>query len=169
MKRIFRENEVSQLLEEIYEGNVVLTGGHFNPLHVGHVNLLQESSIYGDILVVAVNGDHAAMLKNGFSFMPIEHRLIIVSALDCVDFVIENNDATMEKLIYQIKPQVYTKGGDVTEENLYVDERKACEDCGTRIYYNVGGSKMCSSSQLVKKGKIVSEFDQLLKVFNGEN
>ncbi len=157
MKTIFYYRNIDDLLLEIaedqrlFQSKVVLTGGYFNPLHVGHILLLEESKLLGDLLIVAVNSDDSAIQKSGYSFMPFEDRMAIVSSLCCVDIVVENPCGNMASLINYIRPDVYTKGGDVTEVTLALEEKRSCADCGCIIKYGVGGGKMESSSGLLAK------------------
>ena len=44
---------------------IVLTNGHFDLLHVGHVRLLGAARALGDILVVGVNGDASVRRRKG--------------------------------------------------------------------------------------------------------
>lgn len=153
-KRIWRENE----LEEFYKGwtpdpkkRVVLTSGYFNPIHAGHIRLIKHAKNYDSILVVAVNGDKASVRKHGYSFMPIEQRMEIISELRGVDYVIETNDNTMMSVLYNLKPYVFAKGGDVTRENFNSGEKVVCDDLGIYVAFGVGGGKAESSSNLLSK------------------
>jgi cytidyltransferase-like protein len=152
---IFRAHEYERLRDKIssrgYALNIIMTGGYFNPLHGGHLDLLEDAAVLGDILIVAVNDDNASIRKHGYSFMPVKDRLRIIGKLRCVDWVVENPSDTVTELIRLCKPFGYAKGGDVTEENLCEAEKSVCEAVGTRIYYNVGGKKIASSSELIRQ------------------
>lgn len=152
-------NQIDSLLSPIawyrkrYKNQFVLTGGYFNPFHIGHLQLLQNSKELGDTLIVAVNTDECSYNKSGFSFMPLLDRMKIIDALECVCYVIENPYQDMSRLISEIKPDVYTKGGDVCEATLVRAEKDACEAVSCRIEYGVGGSKVESSSRLLANYK----------------
>ena len=63
------------------ELTVVATSGYFDPLHVGHIEYLEEAKKLGDKLVVIVNNDEQARLKKGKPFMAQGDRLKIVKSL----------------------------------------------------------------------------------------
>ena len=44
---------------------VVIVSGYFNPLHGGHLDMIEAASEMGDKLVVIVNNDKQQLLKKG--------------------------------------------------------------------------------------------------------
>ena len=142
---------------------VVLTGGYFDPVHAGHIRLFKHVPTPSR-LIVAVNGDEAAIKKKGYVFLPIYQRLEILNAMKFIDILVVNPHSTMCSMIETIKPNIYAKGGDVTQENLIDEEKISCDKVGCKIIYNVGGSKIESSSELVKKSKQKkSEWEQYIE------
>lgn len=95
---------------------VVLTNGHFDLLHVGHLRYLQGARALGDILVVAVNSDAATATRKGRErpIVPQDERAELLAALACVDYVVIFDDLTAENLAASLRPEVYVKGGDYT-------------------------------------------------------
>ncbi|HEX2515572.1 MAG TPA: adenylyltransferase/cytidyltransferase family protein, partial [Chloroflexota bacterium] len=71
------------------EQRIVLTNGHFDLLHIGHVRLLQAARSLGDILVVGVNGDASVRRRKGPTrpLVPGAERAEVLAALAAVDFV----------------------------------------------------------------------------------
>lgn len=99
---------------------VVFTNGCFDIIHSGHVKYLQESKKLGDILIIGLNSDESVRKIKGNS-RPINNendRAIVLSELKSVDYVTIFNDNTPYKLIEAIIPDILTKGGDYTEENI---------------------------------------------------
>jgi len=66
---------------------IVAVSGYFNPLHVGHIEMIQRAKKLGDKLVVIVNNDKQVALKGSVPFMPEKDRIMIISALRDVDKV----------------------------------------------------------------------------------
>lgn len=99
---------------------VVLTNGCFDVLHRGHVRCLQQARDLGDVLIVAVNSDAGVTrLKGpGRPVNPVADRAAVLAALRCVDYVTVFDDATPLRLIGEIRPDVYAKGGDYTVSGL---------------------------------------------------
>lgn len=126
---------------------VVFANGCFDLLHVGHVRYLRAARALGDALVVAVNSDRSARgLKGpGRPFTPQEERLEILSALECVDYLLVFDEATVEGVLRRLRPDVHAKGTDYTEET--VPERDVVREYGGRIAI-VGDPKTRSSSEL---------------------
>lgn len=98
----------------------VVTNGCFDILHVGHVRYLQKTKEFADSLIVMLNSDASVKAIKGES-RPINNELDraeILSALNCVDYVVIFNENSPAKLLEDIKPNVYTKGADYTLETL---------------------------------------------------
>ncbi|MFN3336289.1 MAG: adenylyltransferase/cytidyltransferase family protein [Thermomicrobium sp.] len=93
---------------------IVLTNGHFDLLHVGHLRSLQAARRLGDVLVVAVNDDASTRRRKGPTrpFVPAEERAELLAGLACVDYVTVFPDDTAERVIQLLRPHVYVKGGD---------------------------------------------------------
>jgi len=145
----------------------VAVSGGFDPIHVGHVEMLQEAKNLGDKLVVIINNDNWLKKKKGFAFMPEAERAGIVKAIRYVDEVVltehtENPNGAKEMSVSasleKIKPDIFANGGDRDEKNasdpnssLYHDI-ETCKRLGIKMVFNVGKSgKIQSSSDLVRK------------------
>jgi rfaE bifunctional protein nucleotidyltransferase chain/domain len=120
--RVVSWDEALALREELRaEGKVVVfTNGIFDILHVGHVNFLRAAKSIGDSLFVGLNSDSSARILRGKErpIIPEEERAHILSALECVDYVVIFEEKTAENLIGTLKPDIYAKGGDYTIEDL---------------------------------------------------
>jgi D-beta-D-heptose 7-phosphate kinase/D-beta-D-heptose 1-phosphate adenosyltransferase len=126
----------------------VCTSGYYNPVHKGHLKLLEEASKLGDWLVVIVNNDEQVKLKGSKVFMDEEERCDIMRAIRYVDEVVLSidKDRTVRLTLDMIKPNIFVKGGDSTPEN--VPEKDVCDKNGTTILFDIGGDKIQSSSWL---------------------
>ena len=99
---------------------VVFTNGCFDILHRGHIEYLEASKALGTRLVVGLNSDASVKRLKGDS-RPIhtqEDRKKSLEALSCVDEVIVFDDDTPYDLIKDIRPNIITKGGDYTKDNV---------------------------------------------------
>ena len=108
-------NGISHIKAEKLEGKkIVFTNGCFDILHAGHVTYLEKAAKLGDLLIVGVNSDSSVKRLKGDSrpINKLEDRLIILSSLEFVDYVIPFEDDTPINLIEMIKPDVLVKGGD---------------------------------------------------------
>lgn len=92
----------------------VFTNGCFDLLHPGHVDLLARARSLGTRLVVGINSDESVRRIKGPG-RPVrseQERAAMLGALRSVDEVRVFNDATPERLIAEIAPDVLVKGGD---------------------------------------------------------
>jgi rfaE bifunctional protein nucleotidyltransferase chain/domain len=114
---------------------LVLTNGCFDLLHVGHVRYLQAARTLGDALAVAINGnDSVRVLKGAGRPLNTESdRAEIVAALDCVDYAVLFPEERVTRLIEEVRPSIYVKGGDYTPASLHPEERAALEKIGAEI------------------------------------
>jgi rfaE bifunctional protein nucleotidyltransferase chain/domain len=124
--------------------------GCFDLLHVGHVRYLAGAAAEADRLIVAVNDDPAvAALKGvGRPVVPASERAEVIAALAVVDYVIVFGDATVERLLRLLTPEVHCKGPDYTVES--VPERGVVQSYGGRTVI-VGDGKQHSTRDLVAR------------------
>jgi rfaE bifunctional protein nucleotidyltransferase chain/domain len=127
----------------------VAASGYFNPLHKGHVEYLEKAKELGDYLVVIVNSDKQRELKRSKEFMHEDERMLIVSALRCVDEVVLSidEDTTVCNSLRLIQPDIFAKGGDRTIDEI--PESKVCNEIGAKMVDGLG-EKVQSSSWLLK-------------------
>ena len=100
--------------------SVVMTNGCFDILHPGHIAYLEEARRLGDRLIVAVNDDESVRRLKGKErpINPLDHRMAILAALQCVDWVVPFSEDTPERLICRVLPDYLVKGGDYRPEEV---------------------------------------------------
>jgi D-beta-D-heptose 7-phosphate kinase/D-beta-D-heptose 1-phosphate adenosyltransferase len=93
---------------------VVMTNGIFDILHAGHVSYLANARKLGDRLIVAVNSDASTKRLIGETrpINPLENRMVVLGALEAVDWVVPFEEDTPQRLIADILPDLLVKGGD---------------------------------------------------------
>jgi rfaE bifunctional protein nucleotidyltransferase chain/domain len=123
---------------------VVFGNGCFDIVHVG------------DVLIVAVNDDSSVtgLGKRKEVVTPADERAEIISALDCVDYVILFGEPTVENLLRTLRPHIHAKGTDYTEDN--VPERDIVVSYGGRVAI-VGDPKDHSTRDIIKTIKNLRE------------
>ncbi|MGH7681985.1 MAG: adenylyltransferase/cytidyltransferase family protein [Candidatus Eiseniibacteriota bacterium] len=129
---------------------LVLANGLFDLLHVGHVRYLEGARAEGRALLVAVNSDESARrLKGpGRPVVPLEERLEMLAALECVDWVTWFEEDNVERLLRSLRPAVHAKGTDYTEAT--VPERGVAQELGIRTAI-VGDPKGHASSDVIRR------------------
>ena len=139
--------------------SLVLVSGGFDPVHSGHINLIKEASIYGEV-VVLLNSDEWLRKKKGNEFLPYFEREIIMQSIKNVKAVLSFDDKDMtcidglKKAIlkypnYNIK---FANGGDRNETTVPNQETIFCNENNIEILWGIGGNfKANSSSQILKR------------------
>jgi len=136
---------------------VVAVSGYFNPLHIGHLEMIKKAKRLGDKLVVIVNNDKQVALKKRVPFMSEEDRVVIVKALRDVDRVIlaiddyqlPNGEIPVIKTLAKLKPDIFANGGD--RKNLAnVPEYEICQKYQIKMVDGLG-QKIRASSELIAK------------------
>lgn len=113
---IVNEEQLNQAVKQAQaQGKkIVFTNGCFDILHAGHVTYLQMAKQLGDYLIVAVNTDESISQIKGPNrpINHLDHRMTVLAGLGVVDWVVPFADATPERLLQQLKPDLLVKGGD---------------------------------------------------------
>jgi D-beta-D-heptose 7-phosphate kinase / D-beta-D-heptose 1-phosphate adenosyltransferase len=101
-------------------GVLVAAGGCFDVLHAGHVSMLRAARALGDGLLVCINSDASVRrLKGpGRPLNPAADRAAVLRALDCVDDVVVFDEDTPERLLGELRPDIWVKGGDYDGREL---------------------------------------------------
>ena len=134
----------------------VVVSGYFDPIHVGHLEMMKLAKQLGDELVVIVNNDKQAKLKKKKSFMSEDDRLKIVKAIRYTDaaFISVDEDKTvcgsLEKVRRNYKDYniIFANGGD--RHSGEIPESKVCKKCDIQMIDGLG-DKIRSSSEIVKR------------------
>lgn len=129
---------------------VVFTNGCFDILHVGHVRYLEGARAEGDALVLALNSDESIRRLKGPErpLLPLEDRLVILSAFRMVDLVTAFDEDTVTPLLLALRPDVHAKGTDYTVGT--VPEKDTVASYGGRVAV-VGDPKNHASRDLIRE------------------
>jgi rfaE bifunctional protein nucleotidyltransferase chain/domain len=101
-------------------GTVVATGGCFDLLHAGHARTLRAARELGDCLIVCLNSDASVRRHKGVG-RPLNgqrDRAELLGALGCVDAVVIFEEDGPERVLAELRPEIWVKGGDYTPAAL---------------------------------------------------
>jgi len=142
---------------------LIAVSGGFDPVHVGHVQMVEECAKIGDVLII-VNSDDWLIRKKGYIFMPWEEKAYIMSQIKGVVKVVpvDDSDGTVCEALQKHMPDAFANGGDRRDNNT--PEMNVCEELGIEMLWNMGGEKVQSSSDLVNKikwGKMIINGEEI--------
>tara|TARA_R110002110_G_scaffold265988_2_gene481826 strand:- start:804 stop:1316 length:513 start_codon:yes stop_codon:yes gene_type:complete len=134
----------------------ICVSGGFDPVHIGHLRMMQEASQFGDVIAI-VNSDNWLMRKKGYIFMPFKERCEIIKGFASVTGTsyVEDKDNTVCEALRRLKPDYFANGGDRKTNNT--PEMDVCEELGIELLWGVGGGKIQSSSTLVQDSGVLIE------------
>lgn len=133
---------------------IVCISGHWNPLHVGHIQLIDSARRLGDELVVIVANDVQASIKRTPVLIPLQERMMIMSFIKGVDRVVASidNDTSVKETLKLLKPDILASGCDKNHPDA-LKEAEICHDLGIETVWCVGGDKIRSSSEILSNYK----------------
>jgi rfaE bifunctional protein kinase chain/domain/rfaE bifunctional protein nucleotidyltransferase chain/domain len=106
---------------------IVLCHGVFDLLHVGHINYFKAARKFGDILIVSLTDDKFVNKGPGRPAFSISNRIKFLLEINCVDYVCVSSYDTAEKVILNLKPNFYCKGGEYTLKKIKFDKNLKTE------------------------------------------
>ena len=135
---------------------VVIVSGYFDPLHVGHLEMIKLAKELGDELVVIVNNDIQCKIKKGRAVMKEEDRVEIMKSIKYVDLVFLSVDVnkTVCKSLSKVRHAypddeiIFANGGD--RHSGEIPEAKTANKYDIKLVDGLG-KKIRSSSEFNKK------------------
>lgn len=132
---------------------IVLAGGCFDLLHIGHLQFLEKAKKEGDILTIALENDANVKQIKGLN-RPInsqEDRAKILASVSLINYIILLPKMEGHKdyfsLVQALKPDVIA----VTKGDPYLEQKqKQARMVGGKLRVVIGHLKSSSTSQLVK-------------------
>jgi len=135
---------------------IAIVSGGFDPLHSGHIQMIEESANYGEVFV-ALNSDEWLTRKKGRCFINFEERSIILNSLRnvCIVVSFDDSDNTACDALRKIRNRFpdaeifFCNGGDRNIKTT--PEQKVADELNIKCLFGIGGDyKKQSSSTLLK-------------------
>lgn len=137
---------------------IIIVSGFFNPLHGGHLDMIEAAAELGDKLIVIVNNDRQQMLKKDQVILDEHNRARLLGALRFVDEVriAEDADPTVVQSLERIRADfpddelIFANGGDRDSARV-TPEATVCETNDITMAYGIGGSAKADSSTRINQ------------------
>lgn len=124
MKQIFKFDEIKKLKKLIKGRKVVVVGGCFDVVHLGHLIFLEEAKKRGNFLLIFLESDES-IRKNKGEKRPInnqKNRAFFLTKLKIVDGVLclpEMKNEDYQNLLSELNPSVIA----VTEDDKNLESK----------------------------------------------
>lgn len=144
--------QVDRLQQE--KQKTVFTNGCFDLLHPGHIQYLGRARQMGDVLIVGVNSDHSVRRLKGplRPIMSQDERVLLLSALEIIDFITVFDEDTPHRLISSLLPDVLVKGGDwQLGEIVGREEVEAAGGSAISLPYDAGQSTTAIVDRILRR------------------
>ncbi len=136
----------------------VIVSGYFNPLHGGHLDMIEAAAEMGDWLIVIVNNDDQQIVKKGKIILDEQNRARLISALRVVDEVMISVDADSTQIEtlktisdkYPDDELIFANGGDRDSEQA-IPEGPICHERNIQLVFGVGGTNKADSSTRINQ------------------
>lgn len=137
---------------------IIIESGYFNPLHGGHLDMIEAGKQLGDKLIVIVNNDTQQLQKKGKIILDELNRLRLIKALRLVDEAMLSIDqdptqiATLEQIAktYPDDELIFANGGDRDSEKA-IPEADICRKYNIEMLFGVGGHEKADSSTRINQ------------------
>lgn len=136
----------------------IIVSGYFNPLHSGHLDMIETAAKMGDKLIVIVNNDAQQLLKKGKVIINENDRARVIRALRDVDEVVLSIDQespvnkTLEQIAlkYPNDELVFANDGDRDSEKA-IPEGDVCRQYNIEMVFNISGKGKVDSSTRINQ------------------
>src|SRR5438105_12297187 len=112
---------------------VIMCHGTFDLVHPGHIRHLMYAKDHADVLVASLTSDSHINKANFRPFVPQDLRAMNLAALECVDYVIIDDNETPIENLKVIQPDFFAKGYEYSAEGIHPNtraERERLDGCG---------------------------------------
>jgi rfaE bifunctional protein kinase chain/domain len=173
-KYAYKIKSVDELVDAVgkrpRQQSVVMCHGVFDLVHPGHIRHLLYAKSKADILVASLTADIHIHKAHYRPFVPQELRALNLAALEMVDYVLIDEEATPIANIARVQPEFFAKGYEYQAGAIHPktqEEIAAIESYGGELLFTPGDI-VYSSSALIESGPPNISVDKLLMLMQAE-
>ncbi len=152
------------------EKKVIMCHGTFDLVHPGHIRHLMYARDHADILVASLTSDAHINKANFRPFVPQDLRAMNLAALECVDYVIIDSNATPIENLKFLQPDFFAKGYEYSAEGIHPrtrEEMEVIEGYGGELLFTPG-DLVLSSSAIIETTPPNLAMEKLLALLHSE-
>ena len=149
---------------------VILCHGVFDVVHPGHLRHLLYAKSKASVLLASLTADRHISKGNHRPHVPQELRALNLAALEMIDYVIIDSNATPIENLKLMQPDYFAKGYEYSGGTLppkTAEEKDVVESYGGEIIFTPGDI-VYSSSSLINLAPPMIRSEKLLNVMDGE-
>jgi len=149
---------------------VIMCHGTFDVVHPGHVRHLLYAKTKADIVIASLTADEHILKGNMRPYVPEDLRAVNLAALEMVDYVVVDRDATPLRNLALIQPDYFAKGYEYTAGAIHTktqEEINVLEGYGGEIIFTPGDI-VYSSSALIELAPPSIAVEKLLTLMEAE-
>jgi rfaE bifunctional protein nucleotidyltransferase chain/domain len=155
MGKIVKKEEFVKIRDQLRKENrtVVLCHGVFDLVHPGHIIHFEEAKKKGDVLVVSVTAAKYVRKGPGRPYFNDEMRLMFLSEIECIDYVMLSEGYTVDDIIEAVEPDLYVKGEEYARPE---DDITGKIDEETALVRKHGGDIAYTTGQVFSSTKLIN-------------
>ncbi|MGN0141590.1 MAG: PfkB family carbohydrate kinase [Roseburia sp.] len=155
MGLIIKKDDFKNVRKKIKEQNktIVLCHGVFDLVHPGHIIHFEEAKKMGDILVVSVTASKYVRKGPGRPYFDDDMRMKVLSAIECIDYVMLSEGYTVDDIIETVKPDLYVKGQEYAKAE---DDITGMIDSEIQLVRKHGGDIAYTTGQVFSSTKLIN-------------
>ena len=143
--------ELSEKVAQLKAENktIVTLNGSFDVLHAGHLEMIYQASLQGDVLIMGLNTDRSIQAYKSplRPIIPLQYRLQMIAALHMVDYVSWFDETHPIEWLKVIQPHVHVNGAEYGAQCIEAD---TVLEYGGRVHI-VELVPGLSTSEIIKK------------------
>lgn len=156
-QKVVEPGHLEELVQKLRKNQkkIVTLNGSFDLLHAGHLQIIYEASLQGDVLILALNTDSSIKRYKSEKrpIIPLLYRVEMMTALSFVDYVTWFDETDPRALLEKIRPDVHVNGSEYGPNCI---EAEVVKKHGGRVYI-VSKIPGLSTSAVIEKVKTACE------------
>ena len=165
--KILDRSALKKVIEKNSKKTFVMCHGVFDIVHPGHLRHLANAKSKADFLIVSITTDRHIKKGTYRPHIPEKLRALNLSALDMVDYVIIDSDATPINNIKYLKPNFFAKGFEYQRPSFQTatyKEAQVVKSYGGKVLFTPG-DVVYSSSKILEKNLPNLKYEKLINLF----